>query len=102
MFSIGKDGHDRHLGLKNGYPYHRVWKGNKWTGKMLKNYSDGNWHKWKFIVKDGEGQFSYIDDELVGTFNYDHSDFNWKSEIRLGFSEDISNEGNNMGEIKDV
>jgi len=42
----------------------------------------------------------YVDNILIGTYAYDHSDFNWSSEIRLGYSEDCGD--SYTGEFSEV
>lgn len=37
---------------------------------------------------DNVGQRVFIDNEFLGSNKHDHSNFNWKSEVRLGYSED--------------
>jgi hypothetical protein len=51
-------------------------------------------------VRDKVGQKAFIDGNPVGTSDFDHSDFDWKSEIRLGFSEDLKI--NFVGRMKDI
>jgi len=52
------------------------------------------------IVRDGKGQEAYIDKVKVGSHKYDHSDFNWKKEVNIGFSNDERIRF--TGQIKDV
>lgn len=82
LFNFGntkRGGHDREIGLKNGRPYVRVWKGHGWLGAAPKgkSYHDGKWHHLRLTVVTKVGQTLYLDGKKVGTNKYDHSDFNW-------------------------
>ena len=59
MFSINdsiKGGDDRHLFVKDGVPYHRVWKGDVWKGNLNGLViNDYKWHIWNLYVIDGIG-----------------------------------------------
>jgi hypothetical protein len=87
-----KGGHDRHIGLKNGRPYVRVWPGKGWqpAGKYA-GYNDGHWHSLKLTVLWDGGQTLSIDDVTVGTNAHNYSRFNWKDTICFGKSTDLSN-----------
>lgn len=88
IFSIDFNGHDRHICLKGGKMYIRVWKGGGWNAHTDKQYNDNKWHKVVLTVEAGVGQTLYVDDEKVGTNAYDHSDFDWKERLFLGYSAD--------------
>jgi len=82
----GACGHDRHFYISNGVACHRVWMGGGWcTNKQV---NDGSFHHWVLTTQTGVGQKVYIDSQLVGTFAYDHSDFNWQTGLTIGFSQD--------------
>lgn len=93
--------HDRHFCVKGGRPYYRTWAGGGYYGEFNGvNVWDGNFHTWELTCQTGVGQKAYIDDVLVATHSYDHSDFDWKDIVRIGYSQDCG--GNFYGEIKDV
>jgi len=60
---VGSNGsaNDRHMGLKEGKPYVRVWKAAKWTSNVILN--DNQWHHFCYTVITGTGQTMYIDGE---------------------------------------
>jgi len=56
------EGHnDRHMGLKEGKPYVRIWKNTKWISNVILN--DNQWHHFCYTVITGTGQTMYIDGE---------------------------------------
>jgi hypothetical protein len=91
IFGVNEDGggHDRHLYLNNGQLWARVWQGNGWnTGVTL---NDNQWHHIALTVQTGVGQKVYVDGNLVATYGYDHSDFNWQTNFHIGYSSDMGN-----------
>ena len=89
MFSVQDEGNDRHIGTNSsGNPYIRVWSGGGWT-ITTQNAADNEWHHWALTVESGVGQKVYLDGVLVGTYSYDHSDFNWQDRIYLGYGQDL-------------
>ena len=82
----GGGGHDRHVYVSDGAVCFRVWQGGGWCTSKIVN--DGNWHTVILTVRSGIGQFAYVDGSLVGTYPYDHSDFNWQDRIGIGWSND--------------
>lgn len=99
FFELHGKGHDRHMGLKNGRPYVRVWKGRGYTRTSGRTYNDGRWHTMRLRVVTGQGQRVYIDNKLVMTNRYDHSDYHWKTNLRIGYSSDL---GSFHGKLKNV
>lgn len=64
LFSIeGKGGsdHDRHICLKDEFPYYRLMSEPGFTGKTRVMSSDGDWHLYELKVEDGEGTKAYFD-----------------------------------------
>jgi len=57
--------HDRHMGLKNGKPYVRIWKGQGWQGNQTLN--DNKWHHFCYTAITGQGQTMYIDGKKEAT-----------------------------------
>ena len=53
----------------------------------------------KLRVITNVGQILYMDGKRVGKNRYDHSDFNWKNCLEIGYSHDI---GRYAGWIKNV
>jgi len=51
---FGSGGHDRHIGLKNGMPYVRTWKGPGYTASRPCN--DNLWHHFAYTCATGQGQ----------------------------------------------
>ncbi len=81
-------GHDRHIYLKNGNIYARVWS-NEIINSSGKNYADGNWHHIAHVIGTGaSGQKIYVDGNLVASGSKSGSDFNWQDRILIGYSED--------------
>ena len=85
----GAGGHDRHIYLQDGKVCFRVWKGVGWCTEA--EVADGEWHNIALVTKTGEGQTAYVDGKEVGTFDYDHSDFDWQKRVWIGFSNDAAN-----------
>merc|ERR1712147_316029 len=86
-----KGGHDRHIGLKNGRPYVRVWPGKGWMpAAKFTGYADDAWHTLKLSVMWEGGQTLTIDDVEVGKNAHNYSRFNWKDTMWLGKSMDLA------------
>lgn len=89
-------GHDRHLCHCANQIYVRTWPGGGfWGGYQGVNVADGQWHSYKVNVQTGLGQKVYIDGIHTSSHSYDHSNFNWKDSVRLGYSHDCG--GNFQG-----
>jgi hypothetical protein len=91
IFGVNEDGggNDRNLYLNNGQLWARVYAGNGWnTGVTL---NDNQWHHIALTVQTGVGQKVYVDGNLVATYGYDHSDFNWQTNFHIGYSSDMGN-----------
>ncbi len=86
--AAGAGGHDRHFYLNAGNICFRVWQGTGWC--TTTEVSDGEWHHIALVTATGEGQTAYVDGEEVGTFDYDHSDFDWQLRVWIGFSNDAA------------
>ena len=81
--------HDRHIYIKNGRLYHRVWPGSTHLASRT-NYADGNWHTLKLIVEKGQPIITMVDDKRLRDYRkVDQSNFNWASTIVLGESRDM-------------
>ena len=97
LFSLESGGHDRHICLRNGNVYVRIWNtedGDNWqdAGQKIssgKKYNDGKWHNIQLQCQDGVGANVYVDKELIGKLDRDHSDFDWKEHLCLGYSADM-------------
>ena len=85
----GAGGHDRHFYLDGGNICFRVWQGAGWCTEAA--VADGQWHHIALVAGDGDGQHAYVDGVEVGTFEYDHSDFDWQLRVWIGFSNDAAN-----------
>jgi len=91
------EGHnDRHMGLKEGKPYVRIWKNTKWNSNVILN--DNQWHHFCYTVITGTGQTMYIDGEKKNHNSSDHSDFDWAKSLKIGYSRDL---GNFIGSLSD-
>ncbi len=82
----GDGGHDRHFYIEGGNICFRVWQGAGWCTTTA--VSDGQWHHIALAVESGKGQTAYVDGNEIGTFDYDHSDFDWQKRVWIGFSND--------------
>jgi len=82
----GAGGHDRHFYIEGGNICFRVWQGAGWCTTTA--VSDGQWHHIALAVESGKGQTAYVDGNEIGTFDYDHSDFDWQLRVWIGFSND--------------
>jgi len=87
----GRGGHDRHLALKGGRMYVRTWKGPGWMAAAKTKYNNNRWHSVRLVVRNGKGQKLYVDNKLIGSNKYDHSDFNWKNSLQLCWNYDVRN-----------
>merc|ERR1712100_381165 len=91
-FSVENDNgrsHDRHIYLKNGRIYHRVWPG-KTHLTSYTNYADGNWHKLRLTSEKGQPIITVVDDKRLRDYKgVDQSNFSWASKIVLGESRDM-------------
>ena len=79
---------DRHFFLIDGLPNQRVFNGGSWSVNNISPLNDNQWHTWILTCKTGIGQTMIIDGKVVGTYQFDHSEFHWKQEFYLGFSID--------------
>jgi hypothetical protein len=91
LFSIDdpkKGGHDRHIYLKNGMIYVRVWPGKTYIAGRG-NYADNKWHSYTLTCETGTNCVSMIDGKKGASAPIDHSNFNWASRILVGYSWDL-------------
>ena len=93
LFSIEDSGgsHDRHIYIKNGKLYHRVWPGGTHLISRT-NFADGNWHTLKLISEKGQPIITLVDDKRQRNYKkVDQSNFSWATKIVLGKSKDMGN-----------
>lgn len=88
--AAGAGGHDRHFYLQAGNICFRVWQGAGWC--TTTQVSDGDWHHIALVAMTDGGQTAYVDGQEVGTFAYDHSDFDWQKRLWIGFSNDAASQ----------
>ncbi|MFZ4858387.1 MAG: LamG-like jellyroll fold domain-containing protein [Desulfuromonadaceae bacterium] len=90
VFSVTGGGHDRHMYVDSGgfacFRVYSVYNANGWCTTTKVN--DNFWHHWALVVQTGVGQKVYIDGQLAGENSYDHSDFNWQTNLNIGYSGD--------------
>lgn len=86
-------GHDRHVYMKNGLIYIRVWASQStWAATTEAIYNDNEWHSFKMVCADDQGCAVELDGTVTKTNEgVDHSDFNWADTIKLGYSADFTN-----------
>lgn len=118
LFSLQNDSgysNDRHIGIKDGQGYVRVWTRDsireyqtpEYAGQAIQDWhfdissvNSGQWHQWTLTVEDNIGMSMYIDDVLVSQkMDIDHSDFDWETKMTIGYSRDI---GYTVGAIDEV
>ena len=103
LFSIDdpkQGGHDRHIYLKNGMIYVRVWPGKTYiAGKG--NYADNQWHSYTLTCETGTNCVSMIDGKKGAAAPIDHSNFDWASRILVGYSADMR-AYSFTGQMKDI
>jgi len=86
----GAKGHDRHIYLKGGNIYARVWK-NETIHTAYTNYADNEWHRVTHVFGGNIGaQRIYVDGELKAQGRKAASDFNWQNGINIGYSNDAA------------
>lgn len=86
----GGNGHDRHIYLKDGDIYTRLWTDEAihTTGLGL---ADGQWHHVAHVFGGAEGgQKIYVDGVLRASGAKVASDFNWQDRVLIGFSADAT------------
>jgi hypothetical protein len=92
LFSITADdgGHDRHIYLKNGNIYTRIWS-DETIGTTGLNLADGQWHHVAHAIGSSVGgQQIYVDGLLMKSGTKSASNFNWNTKVRVGFSADAT------------
>ncbi|MCP4437975.1 MAG: LamG domain-containing protein [Aureispira sp.] len=88
---LGANGHDRHLYLKEGNIYARVWN-NEVIGSKGLMLADGRWHCVSHVMGVSiKGQELYIDGMSVAKGSKMQSDFGAQNGINLGYSNDAVN-----------
>ena len=80
----GGSSFDRCLYIMGGQLYVYIWNGGAWNTNYTIN--DNKWHHIALTVQSGIGQKVYVDGNLVATYIYDHSDFNWQTNFTIGYS----------------
>ncbi|NET14290.1 MAG: hypothetical protein F6K08_16360, partial [Okeania sp. SIO1H6] len=100
--SENRGGHDRHIYLKNGNVFARVWKHLEDEIIHSKNLTlnDGKWHHVAHTIG-SRGQFLYIDGVKVAQGNKQRSAFDWQDTIVVGKSYDATRDNFN-GYIREV
>jgi hypothetical protein len=107
MFSVasgnlGSGGHDRHIYLTGGNIAARTWS-NETIASVGRNYADGQWHHVAHVFGGSVGgQKLFVDGVQVASGVKAASDFNWQSQIHIGFSNDALTAQFHEGEIDDV
>lgn len=88
--NFGSNGHDRHLYLSSGGLCARTWNNETiCDGTFL---ADGQWHHIAHVYGGAVGgQRIYVDGVLKITGSKAQSDFNWQTQMGVGFSLDSSN-----------
>jgi predicted outer membrane repeat protein len=102
IFSVRAGGsNDRNIYLSSGNMKARLWS-NEIISTTGANYADGNWHcvVHTFGGEQG-GQKLYVDGKLEASGSKSFSDFDWQTEIRIGYSSDAS-QHYFMGTLDDV
>ena len=88
--TLGDNGHDRHIYLNNGNITVRVWDTEIISTTGL-NLADGQWHHVVHTIGGSiGGQRIYVDGVLRASGVKTASQFDWQSEILIGFSNDAS------------
>jgi len=91
-------GDDRHIYIDaGGNILTRVWE-NETISTSGTAYNDGRYHQVVHVLN-GTHQFIYIDGELKQTGNQGISDFNWQTDVIIGFSQDA---GFFKGSVDDI
>lgn len=86
-------GHDRHIYIKNGDIYTRVWEstGSEIIHSSGINYADGKWHHLAHVIgKTIGGQKLYVDGKLAASGTKHLSGFDWQDRALIAYSEDAS------------
>lgn len=98
--TLGANGNDRHMFLKDGKPHQRVWN-NETIGATDLNVADGQFHTWMQVLRMGSGQQIFIDGKLVASGQKGTSDFAADQGFLIGYSNDAAHPYF-QGEIDDV
>ncbi len=98
--SENNSGHDRHIYLKDGNVFARVWSDEKLRSEGLR-LNDGVWHHVAHTLGT-RGHFLYIDGVKVAEGTKTSSDFNWQKKIVVGRSYDAGKWQYFKGNIAEV
>ncbi|NUM46515.1 MAG: PASTA domain-containing protein [Anaerolineales bacterium] len=87
---LGVGGHDRHLFLRGGNLFARLWN-HEVIGTSGLTLADTQWHHIAHVFGNSAGgQRLYVDGRLVASGNKPASDFVWQKRINFGFSPDAA------------
>jgi len=88
LYAVVGGGHDRHLYLSGGNLRARVWS-NETIATQGLSLADGQWHHVVHTFGGNQGgQKLYVDGVLAAEGTKNSSDFDWQTDVRIGWSED--------------
>lgn len=80
--------YDRCVSIEGGSIFQYVWSAQ--AGEIIScrenGFANNQWHHYAMVIQSGQGQFMYLDGELLASGNLDHTGFDWADRIQVGHS----------------